>query len=499
LWRVRPLAVALLAGALAGPAAASPVLVQTRPAAAPLLRAAGARPVATRLAIWRTTSPALVARLRHAGLLRAAEPERALVPADDASPFSDPLVDRQWWLSAIGVLGLVPPGPGRPVTIIDSGVDVSHEEFAGRPDVTILNQQSTFARDEDHGTEVSSVVGAPTNGVGVVGVYPQAVLRIWDASPFRSITNSDAIAGLQAAAAAGPSVINLSWGSPQRDPLLEQAVEATVRGGSLVVAASGNERQGGNPVIYPAALPHVLTVGASDQQNQPASFSSASPGLDLVAPGVAIPVADPRISPTSYSLADGTSFSAPIVAGAAAWIWTVRPDLDAGQLFELLRRSARDLGPPGWDADTGFGLLDVPAALAAPTPIRDPQEPNDDVAEVKPGVTFSAGGLLLTAPGRLAGRLDGFDDPRDVYRLRVPAHRRVRATATASDGRPVTVSVWNAATTSVLGTTRNRLAAGARTAAVAGGRTGFTGYLVLTVSAGRRTDYQLTVTATAAR
>ena len=96
---MRPLAVVLLAGALAGPAAASPVLVQARPAAAALLKAAGARPVAPRLAIWRTTSPALVARLRRAGLLRAAEPERALVPADDAPPFTDPLVDRQWWVN----------------------------------------------------------------------------------------------------------------------------------------------------------------------------------------------------------------------------------------------------------------------------------------------------------------------------------------------------------------------------------------------------------------
>ena len=162
---MRALAVALLAGALAGPAAASPVLVQTKPTAAGMLRAAGARPVAPRLAIWRTRSPALVARLRRAGLLRAVEPERALTRADDASPFTDPLVDRQWWLSAIGVRDLVPPGPGKPVTIIDSGVDVSHEEFAGRPDVTILNRQSTFSRDEDHGTEVSSVVGAPANGV----------------------------------------------------------------------------------------------------------------------------------------------------------------------------------------------------------------------------------------------------------------------------------------------------------------------------------------------
>jgi subtilisin family serine protease len=491
------LATVVLALVCATAASASPVLVETKPGAAPLLRSAGARLVAPQLSIWRTTSPALVARLRRAGLLRAAEPERALVRADDTSPFTDPFVDQEWWLGAIGVRDLVPPGPGRPVTIIDSGVDVSHPEFAGRPDLTILNGQSTFARDEGHGTEVASVIGAPANGVGVVGIYPQAVLRVWDASPFRTITNSDAIAGLQAAAAAGPSVINLSWGSQQRDPLLEQAVEASVRGGSLVVAAAGNEREIGNAVIYPAALPHVLAVGASDRQNAVTSFSSTSPGLDLVAPGTDICVAAPR--GTFDCAAAGTSFSAPIVAGAAAWIWTARPELDAGQLYELLRRTAHDLGAPGWDPDSGFGLLDVPAALAAPAPVRDPQEPNDNIAEVKPGTTYAAGGSLLAAPTRLAGRLDGYDDPRDVYRLRVPAHKRVRVTATASDGSPLAVSIWNAAATTVVRTARNRVAAGATTAAAAGGRTGFTGYVELAVPVGRRTDYVLTVTATAAR
>jgi subtilisin family serine protease len=491
-------ATAVLALGCASAAGAQPTLVATKPAAAPLLRAAGARPVAPDLSIWRTTSPALVARLRRAGLLRAAEPERPLVRADAAPPFTDPLVDHEWWLTAIGALDQVPPGPGRPVTVIDSGLDVSHEEFAGRPNLSILNQQSTFARDEDHGTEVASVIGAPANGVGIVGVYPQAELRVWDASPFRIITNADAIAGLDAATVAGASVINLSWGSSQRDPMLEQAVEAAVRGGSLVVAAAGNERDGGDPVIYPASLPHVLTVGATDQANALASFSSSSPGLDLVAPGVAIPVADP-ISLSGYSLSDGTSFSSPIVAGSAAWIWTVRPELDAGQLFELIRRSAHDLGPPGWDPDTGFGLLDMHAALAAPAPLRDPQEPNDDVAEVRPGVTLATGGIVLAAPAQLAGRLDGVDDPRDVYRLRIPAHRRVRVTAAAADGRPLAVSIWSAAASTVVGTTRNRLASGANVTAATARKAGFTGYAEVAVAPGRRIEYRLTVTSTAAR
>jgi subtilisin family serine protease len=496
---MRVLLSALAVAAAAAPAAAAtPMLVQVRPAAAPWLRAAGAERVAAGLGVWRTSSRPLVARLRAAGLLRAAEPERPLVRLQEGSVFSDPFVDREWWLSTIGIEGLTPPGPGKAVTIVDSGIDVDHPEFAGRPNLVVLNQQTTFARDEDHGTEVSSVVGAPTNGVGIVGVYPQAVLRIWDASPFRSITNSEAIAGIERAAADGPGVINLSWGSAERDPLLEEAIANAVRSGSLVVAASGNERGAGSPLIYPASLPHVLTVGATDQQGRITDFSSASPGLDLVAPGLDIAVADPEAF-SGYSLVDGTSFSAPIVSGAAAWVWTTRPELDATQLFEVLRSSARDVAAPGWDHDSGFGLLDVGAALAAPAPAPDPQEPNDDVSLIVAGAAFSTGSPLLTVPGRLAASLDGVDDPRDVYRLRVAAHRRIRVTARAADGRPLTVSLWNRATRSVVRSASGLVNRGANTASAGTGARAFSGYVSVGVAPGRRTTYTLSVTTSAAR
>jgi subtilisin family serine protease len=69
--------------------------------------------------------------------------------------------------------------------------------------------------------------------------------------------------------------------------------------------------------------------------------------------------------------AEGTSLAAPMVAGAAAWLWTPRRDLDGTQVVEILRRSARDSGAPGRDNATGFGVLDIPRALAAPAPIPD--------------------------------------------------------------------------------------------------------------------------------
>ena len=73
-----------------------------------------------------------------------------------------------------------------------------------------------------------------------------------------------------------------------------------------------------------------------------------------------------------------------MVAAAAAWVWTARPELTAGQVAEILRRSATDIAPAGRDQSSGFGMLNVAAALALPAPTRDPFEPNDDVDQVNP-------------------------------------------------------------------------------------------------------------------
>jgi hypothetical protein len=172
-----------------------------------------------------------------------------------------------------------------------------------------------------------------------------------------------------------------------------------------------------------------------------------------------------------------------------------------------LRRTTTDLGPAGWDADTGFGLLNLQAALVAPAPARDPEEPNDDVAYVRPNGIFARPTPLLTSPDKrsaaLTGRLAATDDPRDVYRLWLPRQSRVRVTAHAVDGRPLMISLWSAKTRSVGETGTHRRAdllgsgSGAATATI--GKSGTIGYVTVGVGAGRHTDYALSVTTPAAR
>jgi subtilisin family serine protease len=309
-----------------------------------------------------------------------------------------------------------------------------------------MNEQRFDESDgEFHGTAVSSVAAAPENGFGIVGVYPQAVLRMWDAG---APLVSRVIQGVDAAIAAGTGVINISLGF-SFDPMLEQAILRAVRSGSLVVAAAGNDREQGSPATFPANLNHVLTVAATDVNDAPTVFSNSSLGVDLAAPGESIPAA---ISFDGWEYVDGTSFASPLVAGAAAWVWTVRPQLDNTQLFDLMRWTARDVGAQGFDNDTGFGILDIPSALAAEAPASDGQEPNDDISHVKANGLFRTAARALTAPGRgratVNARLDVTEDPEDVYRVWVPANRVVRATVTMDTD--VDVDLWKSTARTVL-------------------------------------------------
>ena len=86
--------------------------------------------------------------------------------------------------------------------VVDTGLDFSHPEFAGRPDLSALNTQEPAGIGGEHGTMVASVIGAPLNGVGIVGIYPRAVLRSWDIAKGagRELDSTEISGGILAAA-----------------------------------------------------------------------------------------------------------------------------------------------------------------------------------------------------------------------------------------------------------------------------------------------------------
>lgn len=327
----------------------------------------------------------------------------------------DPLQAKEWFLAAVGADPGAAPGPGVPLTLVDSGVDATQPDFAGRPNTSYLNAQTVTGTGEFHGTEVASVAAAPANGTGIVGIYPQAKLDLWDATPTAGQIDP-AVVAAGIAAAPCPGVINLSFGSTAQDPVVGGAIVKAQRRGCLVVAAAGNLAASGNPTVYPAADLHVLAVAASDQGGAPATFSSTGPWVDLFAPGIGIE-ADTTLDhdPNGNVMDGGTSFSAAIVAAAAAWVWTERPRLSAAQVFALIKGTAQN------------GVLNIPAALAAPTPLNDPREPNDTVAEAsaQPALTTPA-----RPSNRIAATLTAVKDPRDFYRIWKRPRHRVRLSVT---------------------------------------------------------------------
>jgi hypothetical protein len=430
--------------------------------AVPTLRRAGGKLIDPQLDLWLVPSwraVELLPGLDRRGLVQSVTPDVPIGREDGSGffgMFTDPLSPQEWWPSHLGITDWAAPGPGVPVTMIDSGADFSHEEFLGRPNTIALNRQTLDTNDPldgwPHGTATASTVGAPVNGKGIVGIYPQAKLQLWDASPGGELTVSGEIQGLSAAVANGPGVINLSLGGTAFIPIEQHAILGAFAAGNLIVASAGNDRENGSSPSYPATFAHVLTVGATDEADRVTSFSSASQAMDLAAPGQDIPVAVPTgFDPSGYSVFDGTSFSAPLVSGAAAAVWTERPSLTNTELFEVMRRSARDVGKKGWDADTGYGILNVPAALAHAAPRNDPQEPNEDVYLVRPNGLTRAGKTPLTAQHRpraaLTASLERREDPEDVYRVWLPAQGKIVVTVRPTAN--VDLELWGNRTTTV--------------------------------------------------
>jgi hypothetical protein len=374
----------------------------------------------------------LAAALRARGLLSFAEPNRRAhtLQAPPPAIAPDPLSQYARWREVVVDPALVPPPvtPTSPLlALVDSQIDLAHPEFAGSNVSSVGGLPLTVA----HGTETAAIAAAPKNDVGILGIWPG--MRALNVPLPSEIGCADSTAGIARAVAAGAAVINMSYGAAA--PCFAEYVQlqiATARGVTLV-AAAGNEFGEGNRPQYPASFPHVLTVAAIGENGKSAYFSNANAAVDLSAPGVGVVTAAPPQfdgdgNGDGYEAVTGTSFSAPMVAAAAAWVRAARPQLTVDQVAQVLRLSARDLAGRGWDPTTGFGLLSVARALAQRAPAVDALEPNDDVVWIdgrtlgRPRQALWSGGR----PRRVRALLDFYEDPSDVYRVRFPPHARLR-------------------------------------------------------------------------
>jgi thermitase len=347
-----------------------------------------------------------------------AEPDRRRVAA------SDPLAELEWGLDNTGQLvwgqrgtpdadidafeaWAISRGAGATVAVVDSGVDLAHPDLAAglEPGYDWVDDDSVPQDLHGHGTHVAGTVAAPENGVGVVGVAPDAKvipLRVLDHTG--SGWGSDVAAAFDWAGDRGVRVVNASLGADGITTAERQAIRDHPE--TLYVVAAGND--GVNVDVtphYPCSYSeaNVLCVGATDSDDLLANFSNyGATAVDLFAPGVDVASAHPLGLSSwlnhyfglgnEYEVMSGTSMATPHVAGVAALVASQHPEYTAAQLKAALMGSA-DPQPTLAGKGRVAGRLNAVAALgatpptptSAPAPTPTPTPTTPPPAPVEPG------------------------------------------------------------------------------------------------------------------
>jgi thermitase len=324
-----------------------------------------------------------------------AEPDWVF-PADEVTP-DDASYAGQWhlpkiacpqaWVTTTGDASVI-------IAILDTGVDGEHPDLAANL-VAGWNFYDGNADTSDvhgHGTAVAGAAAAATdNGTGVAGVAWKCRLMPCRVSDTQGYATTSLIAkALTWSSDQGARVANVSY-RVSTSAAVKTAAQYFQDHGGVVTVSSGNE------AAFESAAdnPFLLTVGSTTSSDARSSFSNTGNNLDLVAPGSSI------LTTTrggGYGTWSGTSFSAPIAAGAAALVLSANPYLSGAQAAEIVELSADDLGSAGWDTSFGQGRLNAAAAVAAAlggTPAPEPA-PTPDVTAPTIAITAPAAGAKVS-------------------------------------------------------------------------------------------------------
>lgn len=351
------------------------------------------------------------------------------------------------WVDPATCPATVPGSASVTVAVVDSGVFAAHPDLAG-----VLAAPSEWLNAVDGGTDVSDgnghgtflcgLIGAVWDGTlasaqpypspcaatppfrgGIAGIAGKVTIlpvKVLDSEGYGS--TESIVEGIDHAVARGARILNLSLGGTAFEQAEKEAVDRAVAAGCIVVAAAGND---GGGVLYPAAYPPVVAVGATGPDARVASYSNRGGALDLVAPGGAGTARNPTEAlateilsilacPTPegyyphpsgdshYGTGAGTSFAVPYVSAAMALVWGRYPGWTARQVVDRVVSSTRDLGTPGWDRDSGYGLLNLRRALTGETQVLpfaktfNSPNPFDPSRQGATNIT-----LVLDAPARV--------------------------------------------------------------------------------------------------
>jgi len=310
---------------------------------------------------------------------------------------NDPYFPQQWALHNTGQEGggrgadihalqgwrITHCSPHIVIAIVDSGIDSQYADVRGKlvPGTSLVPEASSSQDDNGHGTAVGAVAAADTNNrKGIAGVCPLGRLM-----PVKAIAANghayirDTAQGIRWAVDHGARVINLSLGSFVDGPRLRTVTTYAYDHGVVVVAGAGNN--GAGVAFYPAADPHVLAVGGSDNQDRRWYRSNYGERDLVLAPSVSIMTVHGVGRSRHYEERTGTSYGAALVSGLAALILSVRPGLSVDQVIAAIEGGADPVqGQSGFNRKDGWGHIDCYRSLkiamampvAAPRPVPSP-------------------------------------------------------------------------------------------------------------------------------
>lgn len=300
---------------------------------------------------------------------------------------NDPQYGQQWHHPVIGAPQAWSISTGHPHLIgavVDTGIDLAHPDLAPRL-VSGYNAASRVPQAlggnvsdlTGHGTQVAGTLGATgNNATGVAGAGWQLSIMPIRATNQSSgnASMSDILHGAEWAALNSAKVISASYTGVQAPAVGATGSYIASLGGVFLFAADNNNQNHGG-----FSWPDVIVVGATNQSDVKAGFSSYGPGVDVFAPGV-----DIRTTSLGggYSWATGTSFATPLVNGVICVLRSINPTLQPAQLRDILYQTCVDLGAPGHDPVYSHGRVDFAAAAALVHATTGPQPPTcrDDLS-----------------------------------------------------------------------------------------------------------------------
>ncbi|MFC4063960.1 S8 family serine peptidase [Actinoplanes subglobosus] len=272
-------------------------------------------------------------------------------------------LDQAWRLST---------GAGVTVGVLDTGVNAGHPNLAGAvlPGRAFPDLGQGVQDAWGHGTTVAMLIAGRGVDGATKGVAPGAAIL-----PVTTSGTSDAVSeALHWLVDQGAGVINLSVGrarpSARSAAVLDEALAYAARHDVVVVAAAGNSGTD-TGVTTPADRPGVVAVSAVDRTGRfRPDVSVSGPEVALAAPGVAIVTAGEAGVAGNDLSPDGTSYSAALVSGVIALARAAHPDESAAETVQRVLTTARPAGAEGRDPEYGYGVVDPPAALAAPPAVK---------------------------------------------------------------------------------------------------------------------------------